>query len=566
MAITPVDEIHRALKEAYIPEYYGSIYRQIKYAFGEKWDDEGVYGDAGNDDFPDFPAVKVRQLAIGQSRRILNAQFVDLARNMYSPGDPEFPDVDRVIGLVRKAFFKRRAEQGEWDTARAAAFMEGNGLGVGFLQVGVITNPKTGKKRVHLRHSPTCLTLWDPHQASAANAGYVCFVQDVPINQAIALYGERIDEHATSTKTRTGHELRTVRIFEYFDLGLGRWKPTYAVIPGRMLNDPIKRTASHWEDRLPFAFYEHLLPPMTARPIGRIPLMMPTQEAINEIEAYLRTCSKKRPIDVIDPKFVDPQDLARVENGTSNVLKSLLPLAAGQKALDRIPAEVISETAMHLYEMLQQQFNEDSGTTEYDRGGSPEGTRTAYEANSIQQGVARQGGWTDKQSAAFAVRTVEAVEAGAILGDEDPVDLMVLGKKIPINVAGDPGSSIGGFLAIETRVLVDEESLRKRDAQQEGAVRLQALQALNAPLPLVGQIIDPKWYAEEMLRAIGEDNPDAALLNGGAQGPPGAPPTLPPGPGQAPPPGAPAQGIPAPAPGIGMGTPAAPPTPIAPPA
>ncbi len=537
MPLTPIDEIHAALREAYIPEYYSSLYRQIKYAFGERWEEDGgpVGGDDG--DFPDFPAVKVRQLPIGQSRRILNAQFVDLARNMYSPGDPEFPDVDRLIGQVRKGFFRKRSEQGEWDTARAAAFMEGNGLGVGFLQMGVVTNPKTGKKRVHLRHSPTCLTLWDPHQPSAGNATYVCFVQDLPLNQAIATYGPSIEAHKTVTKTRTGHELRTVRIFEYYDMGLGRWDATACVIAGRMTNEPIRRKASPWRDRLPFAYYEHLLPPMAARPIGRIPLMMPTQEAINEIEAYLRTCSKKRPVDVIDPKFVDPNDLARVENGTSNVLRALVPIPAGQKALDRIPAESISPTAMQLYGILQQQFNEDSGTTEYDRGGQPEGARTAFEARSIQQGTARQGGWTDKQAAAFAVRTVEVVEAAAIVGDEDPFELNVLGHTIPFNDPAQPASDIAGFLSMPTRVLVDEASLRKQDALQEGATRVQQLQALA---PLVGGAIDPQWFAGEMLRAIGEQNPETALvktppspLPSGGEGPgvrgPGAPPPPPSG-------------------------------------
>lgn len=506
--LTPVDEIHAALREAYLPEYYSSLYRQIKYAFGERWDDDGgpVGGEGG--DFPDFPAIKVRQLPIGQSRRILNAQFVDLARNMYSPGDPEFPDVDRLTAAIRKGFFRKRSEQGEWDTARAAAFLEGNGLGVGFLQAGVITNPKTGRQRVHLRHSPTCLTLWDPHQASAANATYVCFVQDLPLNQAIALYGEGIEKHKTTTRTRTGHELRTVRIFEYYDLGHGRWEPTACIVPGRMTNDPIRRRASLWKERLPFAFYEHLLPPMAARPIGRIPLMMPTQEAMNEIESYLRTCAKKRPLDVVDPKFVDPQDLARVENGSSNVLRALMPMQGGQRAIDRIPAESISQSAMQFYGQLQQQFNEDSGTTEYDRGGQPEGSRTAFEANSIQQGVARQGGWTDKQAAAFAVRTVEVAEAAAILADDDPVSINVLGHSIPFNDPREPASDIAGVLAMPTRVLVDEESLRRRDAMQEGQVRVQQLQALGS---LVGSVVDPAWFATEMLRAIGESNPETAL-------------------------------------------------------
>ena len=520
MALTPIDEIHAALKEAYVPEYYGSLYRQIKYAFGERWDDDGG-PEGGGEEFPDFPAVRVRQLPIGQSRRILNSQFVDLARNMYSPGDPEFPDVDHLIGQVRKAFFRKRAEQGEWDTARSAAFMEGNGLGVGFLQAGVITNPETGKKRVHLRHSPTCLTLWDPYPASAANAGYVCFVQDLPLNQAVALYGRGVEAFRTTTRTRTGHEMRTVRIFEYYDLGLGRWDPTVCVIPGRMDGEPLKRERSLWRDRLPFAFYEHLLPPMAPRPIGRIPLMMPTQEAINEIEAYLRTCSKKRPIDVVDPRFVDPQDLVRVENGTSNVLRALVPLAAGQRAIDRVAAEAISPTAMELYGMLQQQFNEDSGTTEYDRGGQVQGVRTAFEVNQIQQGAAKQGGWTDKQAAAFAVRTVEVVEAAAILGDEDPFSLNVMGHTIPFNDPRQPASDIANFLAMPTRVLVDAASLRRQDALQEGAMRVQQLQALA---PLVGKAIDPQWFAGEMLRAIGEQNPETALLKPPPPGPPaGAP-------------------------------------------
>ncbi len=541
--LTPVEEIHEALREAYVPEYYASLNRQQRYAFGERWDEEDGGGlDAGGD-FPDFPLRHVRHLAVGQSRRILTTSFVDLARNMYSPGDPMFPQVDKYTAEVRRQYWHLRAEEGDWDTARAQAFMEGNGLGVGVLQIGFERNPATGRMRTSVRHSPTLHTLWDPHHPSMGRAGYVCFVQTLPLNRAVALFGERMEAYVEHDQAEPGHRLRTVRIFEYYDLGHGRWDATRCVIPQRMTNDPIVRERSPWATRLPVAFYEHLLAPGIFRPVGRIPMQMPTQEALNEIEAHLRACARARPVDVWDSTFIDPTDFAQVQAGKSGVVRSIKPLAAGQVPLTRIPAEEISGSAMGYLQYLQAEFNEASGTNEYDRASRPDGDITATEVNEIQAKSARQSGWSDKQTDKFAVRTVIAVLDAAALGDTDPMTLDVFGTNVPINDPKQPDSALAGFLEEPSRTLIREGSLQYSDAQREGAQRLGQLQALQ---PLVGATVSVERFTEETLRAIGEEDPrswmQAPPAPAGPTGP-GAP-NVPSAPGapmpQAPIPGAPA--------------------------
>ena len=78
------------------------------------------------------------QDAVGATREALTTVAAAVLRIRNEYGDTLgvrrlTSDVDRLAGLVRKGFFRKRAEQGEWDTARSAAFMEGNGLGVGLL-------------------------------------------------------------------------------------------------------------------------------------------------------------------------------------------------------------------------------------------------------------------------------------------------------------------------------------------------------------------------------------------------------------------------------------------------
>jgi hypothetical protein len=520
--LTPQIEIEKALEEAYDPEYYASLYRQTLFAFGEGWQDTVPGAVAGSGRFPDFPAIRVRSLEVGRSRKILNSQFIDMGRTMYAPGSPEFPQVDKYTAEVRKQFFARRSSDGEWDTERASAFLEGNGLGVGFVQVGFKTNRRTGRQRVHVRHSPTLFTLWDPHERSAGRASYICFVQHLSVNKAIATFGPDVEQYAEET-SYDGHKIRSVRIFEYYDLGHGRWEPTMAIIPGSFGEKPLVREASPWKDHLPFAFYEHWIAPGMRRPIGRIPIQMASQMGLNALERRFQAVSKQNGFDIIDLDQVNQEDVKSAMAGNTNVVRMTTP-KPGTTPITRIPGQSISNSDLELYRMYEQQFNEDSGTNEYDRGGRPDGNLTAFEVGNIERKSSLQGSWPLKQAAAFAVRLVERVLESAAMGDQDDVEIDLLGRSLKLNDPADARSRISGWLEEPSEVLIKGESLQAQDSLRDQSQRLGALQAVQE---LVGKTVDPGWFTEQKLRAIGEVDIQPALLPPPPPSPPVVAPEVP---------------------------------------
>jgi len=441
---------------------------------------------------------------------------------MYAPGSPEFPQVDKYTAEVRKQFFSRRSSEGEWDTERASAFLEGNGLGVGFLQIGFKTNPRTGRQRVHVRHSPTLFTLWDPHERSAGRASYVCFVQHLSVNKAIAMFGPEVEKYAEET-SYDGHKIRSIRIFEYYDLGHGRWEPTMAIIPQSFNEPPLVRQASPWKDHLPFAFYEHWIAPRMRRPMGRIPIQMASQMGLNALERRFQAVSRQNGFDIIDLDQVNQEDLRSAMAGTTNVVRMTTP-KPGTTPMTRIPGQALSNSDLELYRMYEQQFNEDSGTNEYDRGGRPDGNLTAFEVNNIEQKSARQGSWPLKQAAAFAVRLVERVLEAASLGDQDTVTIDVLGRSVTLNDPADGRSGIGPWLEEPSEVLIKPETLQAQDSLRDQAQRLGALQAVQE---LVGKTVDVGWFTEQKLRAIGEVDLQPALAPPPPPAPVAPPPVIP---------------------------------------
>src|SRR5437660_1005814 len=113
--LTSADAITTRLREGYEPGYYDSLHQQTKYAFGEPWKAETISGGiAGGGDFPDFPDIRPRLGELGRSKRILNASFVNLSRTFGMDPQPEFPQVDKRIGEIRKQFWLKRYNDLGW--------------------------------------------------------------------------------------------------------------------------------------------------------------------------------------------------------------------------------------------------------------------------------------------------------------------------------------------------------------------------------------------------------------------------------------------------------------------
>lgn len=511
--LTSPDEIRERIETSYDPEYYGSIYSQINYAFGESFEKNNRHAVAG--EIPDWPNIQVRYQEIGRSRRILNAAYLSLAKNMYSSPVPLYQNLDIVTREVRQGFWQTRHRLGEWQEEMANAYLDFDQLGVGFCQVGYKRNPKTGMPMVSLRHSPLLHTFWDMNQRNPGNAEWVAFLHYTSKEKAVRMFGDEAKQHTRMLKdTNTTRPMEVVRFFEYFDTGFDEGTPTRALILDSLGNE-VKPEVNQW-GFLPMSYGLHFLAPGMRRPIGRIAMQMATQEALNEVERHMRKMLRRPGFDIADTALLDEQDLNRVASGdTSRPVK--FTGGGTNKAGDsfiRIHSAEMAQSILALRSALEAQYNADSGTTDFSRGAAPVGADTLGENMLIDQRSREQASQIERQTLAFAERTIRVVMDVAAMADRDPVSVPALGQVYTVN---DPlsmeTSSIAVWMAQEADMIVDPQSLRKQDTDRDMARELGRLEQL-APLVGVPGGIDTMWFTKKKLEAIKETDFSAAMAGG----------------------------------------------------
>jgi hypothetical protein len=516
--LTRAEDIAHRMRSGFDRSYYDSLFAQMQKAFGEQREMPRGADHAG--EFPDFPDIRPRIKEIGASSRILNTQFITLSRVAHGLPEPEFTQVDKVTGEVRKQFFVARSRgngysDGEWHTQCANAFLDGDGLGVGVVQVGLKANPKTGYQHVHVRHVPILQVLWDQHERSLSRARWVAFMHYLAPDIAVARFGKDILRHVKELhEAGSDQRLEVVRIFEYYDIGYGKGEPTMAIIPHDLGEKPLEIDENPF-GCLPMAHYEHFLTPGMRRPMGRIPMLVAGQEAINEAERYMRSVMHRKGYDVYSPDMVDGDQLQDALQGRRTTVEAVRTPTQGERFIERVPAaEVGSSTLAYLSE-LQRNFNADSGVNDLDRGNMSQQARTLGENMLLDERSKVQSSWSALQFTLFVRRLVEKVEKVAAVGDRDPVEIDLNGVNILLNDPSEPRSLVANFLQEEARVVVSVESLVKQDAEREKMLNMATLEKL---FPLVQQgLVDPTWWAEEYLRAAGHD-PKEAMARAGMQG------------------------------------------------
>lgn len=529
MPTTTPETIKELLAQGFDRQYHEFLYKLERMAFGEGIED--TVQPVGPDEFPDFPDVSPTKLQIGRSRRILSAQFINLTKIMGGEPEPEFPHIDKFTGEARKQFIKQRARglhgKGEWGPQRALAFGDGDGLGVGFLQVGLRTNPETGLQYVTTRHVPATNVIWDKHVNSPTLARWICFVHNMAPQEAAKLYGKAVvDEFKRQVNDRVdgqGANYDVVRIFEWYDTGIGDSEPTYCLIGGTLQGRVIKRGPNPFGQCLPFAHYEHFIPSGCRRPVGRILQQIAGQAMINKIERRWDKTLERIGFDVADMTALDPKDVEALQRGDAKTIVKLL--ADKPNAFQRIPAGEIAASDIQLLELWLRQFTEDSGATDMDRGIQSSEQRTLGENQMLDERSSVRASWSRLQAAKMELRLMEKVCYIAKLYDRDPIQVDIFGSNVLINDPARPESWVDQFMEEPSEILIDEASLEYQDQQTKQMNRLAQLNQIKDEVGM--GIIDPIWYAKEKLRAIGEKDPDSALLmpeqSGGMMGAPMAP-------------------------------------------
>jgi len=506
MPKTTREDIQTRLLQGYDSAYYASLYRQMRYAFGDDWNRQNNTAGGVDGSFPDFPEITVQYLKTGRSRRILNSQFTGLARVMSVDPEPEFPQVDKYTGEVRKQYYLNRWREGNFAEAHASAYMDGDGLGYGFVHWGLETNPKTDYQRTTCEYSPAVLTLWDRQATDPGRARWVCFVKYLAIDQAASLFGWKTAKKYRRQMSENGNfPVECVRLFEYYDTGYGpKGTPTRAVIPADLGSEPILIEDNPFE-RLPFSYMMYFTAPGMKRATGRIVMQMSTQEGLNDIEAHLRKVLKSPTFDIVDVTQLNTDDLRRVNAGDYNVKVRLDTPRPDAPPYIRVPGAEVAQTILALRDMYERQFNADSGTTDFDRGNLTTEKRTLGENQLLDSRSQNQQAWGAVQAVKMHQRSVETCLSIAKEYDRDPMLVDIFGQNVPINDPAEPRSWLSAFLEEPSNILISDQQLRARDQDAQRQKRMAELDSLF-PLVQAGYINPQKW-TEEKLKAAGEQDP-----------------------------------------------------------
>ena len=523
--LTPHEEIETRLKEGFDPDHFLSIWRQLNYAFGEPW--QNTYTPTNSDacHFPDYPLLKLKAAEISSSRRIIQAQFISMSRVMSTLPEPEFPGRYKFDGEVCKQYWLKRAQGNhyggnEWAPEMTRAYIDGDGVGSGFVQFGLKTNPTTGLQFQTMRHSQALHTLWDQHAVTPSDARWVAFVRYLPVDVARRLFGpEAVDKWKyTLFESGNGYGREVFRVIEYFDIAEdGGEKGTHAILAKDFGGDLLKHEENSF-GCLPFAYYTHFEVPGMARPLGRIPLQMPTQEGLNELERHLRQVIKKGVgFDIVDTTQINAEDMKALYSNPEGV-----PFLrwSSRNPEDKLPPVVrvnsqeVAMALITLYGIQERQFAADSGTSEYERGTLPVGDHTKFELSMFEERSATGAIWSNRQVLLFYRRCIEKALYIATRFDQDPLNINVFGNPVLINDPANPNSYFHHFTTTPSEIQIGTESLDVAQANRERAERITYLKQIES---WVGRTIDPIWYTEELLKAIGTKDPKEGMIGGGFQ-------------------------------------------------
>lgn len=501
-----------------------ALWRMACYAMGEK---DASSGSEGQGHILWLPEIRPKDFKIGQSRRIMNTAFLSMAASSSVQPAPEFPDVPKHIGEVRKQFMLQRATMQDWDAQDRRVYVDSDGTGYGAAQV-YMRDGLDGAQMVDIRHIPAWDVWWNRFDREPQNARWVALAHYVDPDGAEAVYGPKILKYVTTNPSEEQGKYalaaETIRLIEYYDLGVGKNDATYMVFPDSPEEEPLVRM-ENYAGCIPVAFQTHFTPAGFPRPIGRIFAQTPTQEGLNEVESYIRAVMKKPPLDLYNQEILDSDDLKVYTSGKDNAS----PVAYsgppdGPPPLTRIPGADVQVSVMNWRDGLLRSSTEESGVTNFMRGNLEDQTRTLGENQLLDQRSKGPEIFSRNQHAKYHRRKFELVAKMAALFDRSPLTVDVFGRNVEIN-GDDPRSFIANFLDEPSRIVVGEDALEAKDMRAEHALRTQMLSNL-IPLLQAG-LVDPGKYVEEMLKAMGEEpaewrpqapdqaqDPMAALMGG----------------------------------------------------
>ena len=231
--LTQPEVMERNLRQSFDESYYGHIRSLQRFQLGQSLTSSSTGGmsPALTGVIPDDVDIIPTYTEPGQSRRILTNSALMAQKVCHVTPNPDYKGKSRTKELVTKAFNQalwegrppcgptKFEEYGDWGTECEAMFPYGDGLGVGFVQIGV----RDGWTCI--QHHPLGRVIWDRFRLGVSRSRFIAFVHILAEEEAVAQFGSSVKKDATED-SNSNHNSRTIKCIQYFDMGLGEGEPT----------------------------------------------------------------------------------------------------------------------------------------------------------------------------------------------------------------------------------------------------------------------------------------------------------------------------------------------------
>lgn len=508
--------IRKRVADAYDRQEHRLIYDEMCYLHGV---DSGIAHEDGKGSgrFHLYPSVRAVTKEIGRTQKTLKAAAAAQSRLMSATVMPEIAGVDSVRReLIRQYWLTRyqgtKSKHGSIQGPSRKAWLEGWLHGKGAVELGVVDG-KDGRQRLHGRHCPATQIITDPYESDPRESRWVCFVYAIDPYEAEAKWGTEVVRRNLRT-IEVGHGLESRRhqyvlVANYWDLGIGDDAPTRATFVGDIHVKPME-TGRNVFEIIPAAWMVGLLLPNMLGPIGQVAMQRSAEMMINQILTAMRKRLSQPSFTYVAPDAFTPEAWEDMRQGrTERVLELENVIAQGTAVAGTTQAAQIDPMFLPMLQFAEQEFAEQSGMNEIDRGAGGRVERTKYEVALMQSATE-----ANRSGAVFStigyLRDLMDVSFRIAKGyDREEWVATYQGKPLLVNNPTAPTTAMSQVLKDLPQIVVDQAALTAPDNQLK---RAQELAHLKELAPFVGQTVNPETFMRRMFEVLGIGEAEAWLM------------------------------------------------------
>lgn len=531
--LSPIEQCRQRALADCDSRYTKFLVDQAAYALTGVW--QGSAADnqlVGSDtEWPWQIDVWPTSIDVEKSRRLTDSNTARRSRHLGGKVEPKVLGVDRYTAEARRGFWCARHDgygiDSGWEQHIGSMFDDFDLLGVGSCGVGLVRDPESGKQKVAVQHYKATDVLWERNVRHPANSRRVVRRKFIPLEEALVYFlGKRgctlqhINDSCLETRDNpSGHLVRVVPVFEYWDIGLASFiegkeskgvlcEPTRCVWIGSISGGPCVIHERNPFGCLPQAAMVNKLPPECRYPFGSVMLEMAANELATQGTVYLLSLLKKGPVDIWRKKHLDHKQLTnhKAGRGDGNLDITDATLEDMKSVLQREPGVQVTNALPLLMQLVDRRYDEAAKLSQADQGSFIDEDKTLGEFAQTQGEAATNRAFGKQQVELGLIRLFDRVFKVAERFDRAPVIVDVFGEDYFVNAPGDARNSCEMLFKDPGKNIVDQGALTATDAltqMVQGLKKLEPVQALAA-----SGLVSQQKLAEETLKLIGYEPKD----------------------------------------------------------